>query len=316
MVTASTMPRRDLLSEVARVQRSQKGLITRAQARKLGVADSTVTRLVRTGSWERVHPRVYLDARVPHSWEQAVLAAVLWGQPDACASHRAAAAVWGFDGIPSSLPEIISRRDKRPVSPGVIVHRAADLLGWDVTTEDGIDTTNPTRTLLDLGNVAGEDAVEEALESALRMRLTTPACLRWRLNLATAPGSRGAATLKKLLELRTDAEPAAESRLEVRFCRLLRAARLPVPDRQHPFKNLAGERGRIDFFYPHAGLAIELSSYRYHGGRKSWLGDLDRWNFYTSRGWRSLHFSWEDVHHRPGEVVSRIRRELQVDLWK
>ena len=65
---------------------------------------------------------------------------------------------------------------------------------------------------------------------------------------------------------------------------------------------------RIDLAYPDRLLAIEADGYRYHSGRHAWQRDLIRQTELTSRGWRVLRFSWEDVHRRPEWVVEEVVR--------
>jgi hypothetical protein len=71
---------------------------------------------------------------------------------------------------PSSRPlvEVSVRRGRYPTVDGVLVHRAKRLDPCDVTEVDGIPVTSVARTLCDLGAVVPQDAVEAALDSALR----------------------------------------------------------------------------------------------------------------------------------------------------
>jgi very-short-patch-repair endonuclease len=68
---------------------------------------------------------------------------------------------------------------------------------------------------------------------------------------------------------------------------------------------------RLDFAYPLPKIAIEADGYRWHGDVLQWRADLGRRNALTRLGWRVLHFTWDDVKCRPGEVAATIERALR-----
>src|SRR5437879_573619 len=75
------------------------GVVSRAEALSCGVTVSMIRRRVVGGLWEPLYPGVYRVGAAPASWRQALMAAILaWG-PGAVISHRAAAALWRFQGF-------------------------------------------------------------------------------------------------------------------------------------------------------------------------------------------------------------------------
>lgn len=95
----------------------------------------------------------------------------------------------------------------------------------DVTIVDAIPVTTPARTLLDLAAVVEREALEEALDDALRRGLVSISRLRWRLEeLGRRPG---AGTIRSLMAARGDKDAVPRSVLETRFLRLMRR-RLPA----------------------------------------------------------------------------------------
>ena len=189
---------------------------------------------------------------------------------------------------------------------GVLVHEARDLTGVDVTVVDAIPVTTPTRTLIDLAAVLTPDAVEEALDDALRRRLTSISRLRWRIGELSRSGRRGLSVIRTLVDARSGDPSVPQSVLETRFLRLVRRKRLPEPKSQHQVR----DRGRliaiVDFAYPDRGLAIEIDGYRWHSGRANWERDLARRNSLMSRGWRVIHITASDLERRAPEVVDQI----------
>ena len=66
----------------------QHAVITRAQARSIGLSAANVERRIRTGEWVRVHPTVYRDTGRVTSPLTAYRAAALWAGPDGAVSHE------------------------------------------------------------------------------------------------------------------------------------------------------------------------------------------------------------------------------------
>jgi very-short-patch-repair endonuclease len=240
------------------------------------------------------------------TWRQWVLASLLWGGEEACVSHRAAARLLGLDGVDRAPAEISLRWRRRSPHPDVVVRSTDSLLGQDVVTLAPFRLTGATRTLIDLGWLVDEKVLERALDDALRRGLTTIPRLRFRINQLRGHGRRGVAAIARLVEERDPRLPIPESLLEARVIRLLRAAGLPAPVRQHAVSADGRVIARLDLAYPEVLLAIECDGYRYHPGKAAWESDLRRRNLLTALGWRVLHFTWDDVERKPADVAGRV----------
>jgi predicted transcriptional regulator of viral defense system len=211
------------------ILRAQYGVLSRAQALDAGMSARAVDRRTESGRWEVVLPGVYRAAGVPQSWHQSVLSACFWVGPDAFASHRTAAALWSLEGFAPGAVEVSTTRRMQRI--GITLHFSA-IPECDRARVTPIPVTNVSRTLLDLGAVAGREIVEAALDDALRRRLTSLERLVTRLEDLGGKGRRGAAVLRSLLEERDPKNAPPESVLEARLIGLLRRARLPEPARQ------------------------------------------------------------------------------------
>ncbi|HVM40594.1 MAG TPA: hypothetical protein VM618_07450 [Acidimicrobiia bacterium] len=166
----------------------QYGLVSRRQALEtLSVA--AVSRRVGTGEWTIVLPSVYRLPGVPVTWRQRAMAATLWAGETGVASHTAAAALWGLDGVDRRAVEITTPRRLR--AAGVVVHNGDPVPEADRSARHGIPCTSATRTLVDLSAVLDEESFETAMEDAFRRRLTTPARLQWRLEQVGGRGRAG-----------------------------------------------------------------------------------------------------------------------------
>lgn len=301
------MPKEANWSAYLRVAGRQHGVLSRAQALSCGLSPAAIGRRVASGRFELIFPGVYRVLGAPESWRQQVMAACLWAGAGAVSSHRTAGALWGLDGMPPGVVEITTLRRLR--SPAVLLHQSR-LTPRDATAIGSIPVTDSTRTLIDLGAVARREMVEVALDDALRRRLTSLKLLLARLDDLGGKGRRGAGVLRSLLEQRDPKKPPPESVLEARLIGLLRRARLPEPARQFPVREGGRLLARVDLAYPEVLLAIEADGYRYHSGRVAWQRDLKRRNALTSRGWRVIHVTWNDVVGGGERVLTEIRRAL------
>ena len=260
-----------------------------------------LSRRLAKGRLVRLHREVYAIAGTPPSWHQTLLAAVLWGGPGSAASHRAAATLWKLDGIERAL-EITTPR--RLDSHSVISHRNEPLPSHDLKLIDGIPTTGIDRTLFDLSGVVEISVLEDALDAALRKRLTSVA--RLRLRLRQTSGRRGVKNLRKLLDERTNDGQPTQSRFETRLNRLLVDGGLP-PLRQFTVWDGGEFVARVDFCYPDAKLIVEADSYRWHSSKRAWERDLERRNQLTELGWQIVHITWNDLMRRPDATLGRLR---------
>ncbi|MGH9276685.1 MAG: type IV toxin-antitoxin system AbiEi family antitoxin domain-containing protein [Acidimicrobiales bacterium] len=263
----------------------QRGLITRAQALEIASVDAIRHRL-ESGRWVRVGAGVYRLAGVRVTWEQRALAACLIAQPHAVVSHRAAAVLFGVSGFRPGRVEITVPPGRGARNPLARVHRSSVK---PRSVRDGVPVTPPARMLSDLSRVVGEQLLEEAVDDVLCRRLV-------RLD-RVEPTTVALATV--LAAWQGDGE--AQMAVEMRVVRALLAAGLPHPVRQHW---ILDAHARIDLAYPDARIAIELDSFRWHGGRRPFDSDRARGNRIVAAGWRLLRAT---PGHEPDTVTAAAR---------
>jgi very-short-patch-repair endonuclease len=289
------------LSELAARQR---GLVTQAQARELGIGPNAVARRLQSGEWVRVLPTVYRLAAVPPSGRQAALAATLWAGPGSVVSHASAGVLWGIDGVLTTRVELwVPRRlrsDLVQVHQGVIANRDRRLL-------DGIPITSVARTIVDLAAVLDDEPLDAAIDDVLHRGKTTLDALRTRVAAASVGKRAGASLLAKLLDER-GGRRAAESRLETRVRRLLHGAGLR-PVQQYEVV-VAGRRFRLDFAWPDLRVAVEPDGYSVHGARIAFEADRLRWAALTSVGWRLVPVTWRQATREPSAFLERVHATI------
>src|SRR5439155_8825868 len=147
------------VAQVREVAGDQWGLVTRRQARDVGVAATTLDRLTAPeGVLARVAFGVYhlKGAPVPDlmdlraAWLQLAPSVFAWERrpEQGVVSHRSAAAVYGTGHLPADVHEFTlpTRRQTRRVDVRIHVRP----LGDDVVTVHGLPVTRPARIAADL----------------------------------------------------------------------------------------------------------------------------------------------------------------------
>jgi hypothetical protein len=218
----------DSYTRLREVASRQYWAFATGQARAAGLSRGQLATLVGRGEIERVHLGVMRFVSGERSPLQPIMSALLACGPRAVASHQSAADVWGFEAPAHDLVVVSVPHARHPSLEGVEVHRTKTLRRSDWTVRRGIAATNPARTLLDLCSSVDELCAELALDQALREGLASVPFLQGFVARPELAHAAGAGVLRKLLSYRAPGR-AIGGKLETRFFRLLRAARLPLP---------------------------------------------------------------------------------------
>jgi Protein of unknown function (DUF559) len=260
---------------------------------------------VSSGRLERLGASVFRVAGSPPTWEQQLVAAVLDLGPTALVSHRAAAALHGFDGYERRPVEVTMPRSGRGVSQQWTVHTTRRLDAIDRVRVGELPATSASRTIIDLAATASVAELERAIDSAVRDGLTSPAFLGRRLRDLRSKGRRGVVLLDELL-----VDSGGHSDLERRFLALVRLAGLPRPICQRVFARDGTTLARVDFSFEPRPLIVEVSGRRGHSSDAERAHDAHRRNELQHLGFVVLEFTDEEVRRRPAAVVAALRRHL------
>jgi hypothetical protein len=293
---------------------TQHSLVTSGQRRELGLSRGAVHRLVDRGTWLRAGPGVYRVAGSPRTWHGRALAAVLAAGPDALASHRSAAHLWGLEGFgPPGRIEVTVPRHSRPRSrPGVTVHESSAFQLAAPTRRWGVPVTGPARTVLDLAAApGGELTVLRALDEVRRQSLATWPEIWEALVRHTARGRPGITTARAMIQKRYGKTvPHLEfARL---FLGLLEQVGIPEPVSEHSV-SVPGGTYRLDAAYPAWRIDIELDG-RGHETEAAREDDRVRDNRLELAGWTVLRYTWARFTSHPDEIVAEVRAALAAPL--
>ncbi len=295
--------------KVAELAVRQHGPFTLAQAIEIGFSAQAIYKRAQAGRLHRIHRAVY--ALVPAqllSWRGRYMAAVLAAGPGAVLSHRSAADLHELLGTSRARIDVIVARPAQRKIVGIDVHRSRALRAADIVAVDEIPCTSVSRTLLDLAAVVNRERAERALNQAEVLRRLDLGALEDQLerNRRTV----AAAHLRAALVLYRPGDAPAESDLERRFIRQVRAAGLPEPERQVRFHCADGTASfLVDFVWRAQRLALETDGRRTHGTAAAFENDRWRDQQLVRAGWRVVRVTWRQLADDPASVV-----ELVADL--
>jgi very-short-patch-repair endonuclease len=290
---------------------TQGYVLSRAQAMAAGVPPSTVRRLVRRGSWQRVRYGVLaivgtdggsglIEQRRRHALDAAAGALI---RPDHVVSARSAAVLHGLPV--RRLPES-AELTARPVRSGgrtaALLVREAALPARQVTDWFGVPTTSVARTVADLsrhdprdGGMAADAALRESLTTRRELSGVIDGCAGW-------PGVRSARLIRDL------ADPRAESPLESLVRLEIRTSQLPPPDLQVEIR-VAGRTYRVDFLWRRQRLVLEADGRGKYTGDELWA-EKRRELALTRAGYRVERVVWADLGRGWPAVAARLRSVL------
>ena len=241
----------------------------------------------RTGQWRRVDRLVWAEGPEAVSELDRARAAVM--ATGGVASHHLAAVLYGLDAVRLDGPWVTVPRTSNGRRERV---SRRDLAPEHVVTVAGLPCTDGLRTLLDLVPSLSDVVWEQALESALRRRLTS----------VVAFDALKTMRVRRVLDLRPAGAPPTESLLETLMVQLART----VPGLPEPVRQLWIEeaRARLDLAWPHLGLFVELDG-QHHKDQPVYDASRET-AVVAATGWLCGRFTWTEVTRFPNSTARRL----------
>jgi hypothetical protein len=279
--------------------------VTREQALQAGLSRYAIARRIRSGLLVAHGPRTLHFAGSSLDWRGSLFAGLKDVGDGSLVSGRSAAALHGLDGFEDGPLEFLvphPSRDRRTVGR---VSSTPSIGPFDRATVDGLAVTSGTRTVLELIGRVSERELGNAVDSALRKGLTSPAMLLRRLDELGRQGRSGVAIFDRVME-----SAGVQSWLEREFLRLIERAGLPRPTLQRRYRSDGRHIARVDFDFEPSPVVVEV------GGRRGYLSADERRRQEHRRNELQLlgkivyFFTTEDVTDAATYVVSTLRRAL------
>jgi very-short-patch-repair endonuclease len=288
---------------IAGIARAQHGVVCRAQLVAAGLSANGVDSRVKRGRLVLVHRGVYRVGPVSAP-RAAEMAAVLASGPRVWISHESAANVHGLPPYPAQARSVqVTVVGRHQASkPRITVHRVSSLMRDEVQTKDGIPTTTPARTILDLAATIGAEALEHLLAEAYAKRLATRAKLL--PLLGRYPARPGTPALRRLLDA---GSPPARTRShpERRFLALIRGTRLPQPE-----VNARLNGWEVDFVWPEERLVVEIDALSTHTSPRDFERDRRKDADLVLAGYTVIRVTNRQLEREPRAVVGRVAAAL------
>ncbi len=296
-----------LYDAVTDLAAAQDGLISTAQLRSLDISKWTQQRLAADGWLRRIAPRVYAIKGAPNTHHQRLRAGLLCLGERSWVAFESAATLHGLDLSNNRAVEFTVARGRRPPLLPFAVHTTTRLRPVDFVTVDGFRATSATRTIFDLALAgAPTSRIEAAIDSAVRLQLSSPEVLQRRLTGLRGSGRGGCRLVEELI---TDS--GGRTMLERRFLELVREAGLPRPRPQVVFRQDRRHVARVDFLFDEFGVVVEVSGGRGHSSPSERARDAQRRNELQDLGQRVFEYTWDDVTKRSMMVGRTLRARLR-----
>lgn len=234
-----------------------------------GMSEDDLRRALRAKELRPLRPGAYLEATDPR-WRDAeerhralTEATFLQLTPGAVVSHVSAAIrhrlpVWG---VPRDTVHVTRDRGSGGRGGRRLRLHAAPLPVGDVVLVDGLPTTSPARTVIDMARTAPFETAVTIADAALHTELVDAEQLAAAVRAAS--GRRGAGRARSVLAFAdARADGPGESRSRVRMDRL----GVADPVLQHRFEDARGRHvGTVDFWWPAEGVVGEFDGAEKYG---------------------------------------------------
>lgn len=222
------------------------------------------------------------------------------------AGGSVAGVLLGLDAVHLDGPVVVVEPGRSNDRPYV---RRCELIAGEVEVA-GFRCTSALQTLVDLAATLDDLHWEQALESALRLRLTTIEELESLLDELGRRRTPGIVRIRRVLALRPAGAAPTGSILETRFVQLRRrVAGSTEPTRQFEVVDRSGETvAFVDLCWPELGLFIELDG-QFHLGQP--VHDARRETaVIAATGWLVGRFTWDEVVRHPVATARRLEELL------
>lgn len=291
---------------MAAIARDQDGMVTTNDIRSLGLTVWQRRKMMATGWLDRVAPNVFAVAGAPRSHRYELRRGLLALGQASVVSYEAAAHLHRLDRSRSGVAEFTVPRAERVPACGLRVHTSQWLPSIDVVEIDDLRVTSATRTIIDLAHARRPaERIEAAIDSAVRLGLSSPHALARRLETLRGSGRWGCRLIDDLV-----IDSGGHSILERRFLELVRWAGLPRPVTQAIHRKGSRHVARVDFLFADHGVVVEVSGQHGHSSPTERGRDAQRRNELQDLAVKVYEYTYADVTQRASMVARTLRARL------
>jgi hypothetical protein len=281
-------------------------VVSRRDVTMAGLSSSALYRRVANGLLVPAGTHSYRFAGVQLDWFGQLQAGLFDLGEDALVAGRAAAALFGLDGFAEgSVSFYLPRSQRRRLTTGAVrsgppVHR------FEIVRVRDFPCTSAALRIAHLAAEVSERELANALDSAVRLRLTSVDLLTRRLTVQREKGIPGMQFRDRVLT-----EAGVESWLERRFLRLVKETSLPLPLLQRVYRQGGRHVARVDFDFAPLPFVAELAGQRGYLTRRERQRQERRRNALQLAGKAAYFFTYEDVVEEPVVVLDTLRSAVR-----
>ena len=295
-----------LNNDILRVAAYQDGAVSQQQLDEAGISKLEKRHMISQGWLVKVAPRAFIVAGSPDTHRRRLHVGLLSLGERSWVSYEAAASLHQFDRSNEDTIEFTVDRSARSGSSLLAIHTTHRLPAIDLVVVDGFRTMSATRTILDLAHARCRPSrVEAAIDSAVRLGLSSPKVLELRLTTLRGSGRWGCRLVDSLVE-----DSGGHTMLERRFLELVREAGLPRPLTQIIHRKDGRHIARVDFLFEEFNVVVEVSGQIGHSTPSERARDAQRRNELQDVGRKVFEYTWEDVTQQPAMVKHTLRSRL------
>lgn len=294
------------------------GIITAAELANAGLSESKINILVERGALTRAARGLYarsgpvkqIKATEHGKAAFRIATAVAIVGPEAVGSHADAAAVHELALLTSPKPNSISLscpldapRTRWSRRPYINLHMS-DLPAEHRTVRYGVPVTSVARTVVDLarttslrdGVVVADSALHSQQATKTELYKVLARCVRW----------PGVAQARRAVDF---SDALAESPFESLARLAFDEGGLPPPELQAWVGGDGMVAGRVDFYWrAHSTIAEADGAIKYGNGNSGRAQhQLQRDADLRRAGFQVVHFTWNQLHINPDQVIQSIR---------
>lgn len=220
--------------------------------------------------WERLRRGVYRVFGMHSTWSQSARAVLLQAGDGAALSHGTAAFLHGLDGFKRGAPRFFDVTAPRKLqwSDSSVHAHLAEQVAIPTETIRGLTVTSLARTVHDLTGILKPESLEQALDSARRLRSLFPKELEQYLSTLDQE-DLGSSTLRKMIAERASPLDSAQ---EVILLREALKRGLPPPRPGLSVFHNGQFVAKVDLGWEEEAVAAMFDSHLHHSAR----ADFDR----------------------------------------
>lgn len=287
----------------------QNGVVLRSDAMSAGLTSSQIDWTVKSRRWAPGVARGTFMIRSSAVSDVSRLTSAVLGV-DGIAWGCSALALWDLHDFPRRP---IVALDRQVRSRHVQVVCTSTFGHLRTTLRHHIPTVGIEFALASASARLPRRAFDEALDEALRRRLTTWERVEASFALFARPGRPGVAQLRSVAADRHIDSAVPLSAWSRDFAKKLEASGLPRPQLEWRVRNQDGQFiAQVDLAYPDNHYALELDSIAYHLNSEAFEVDRRRDSLLLRAGWNVSRFTWRQYNSEWAQVVSTVRAGLNL----